>query len=205
MAPGQVHERNLTGPAADEVYATEEVLTVTSGTQAAGTVNWLLTDAQGTVRDVAQYDTDTDATEEVDHLVYSTFGQLLSQSANPSSGDQPIFYYNGTWQDQQTGLNDMGLRWYDVQVGDFVSEDPDSFGGGQANLSEFVGNSPTNFTDPSGLAAIPGVVLGQKGVYVDVNGKWVPIGIPVGTTLDSIGTPSFIAYNWGCDCCMGGG
>ena len=48
---GNVIERNLTGPAADEVYATEEVLTVTSGTQAAGTVNWLLTDAQGTVRD----------------------------------------------------------------------------------------------------------------------------------------------------------
>ena len=105
---GNVIEQNLTGPAADEVYATEEVLTVTSGTQAAGTVNWLLTDGQGTVRDVVQLSDGSPTV--VNHLVYSAFGQLLSQSADPTSGDQPIFYYNGTWQDPQTGLNEMGAQ-----------------------------------------------------------------------------------------------
>ena len=71
-AGGQVLDRNLTGPAPDEVYATEMVATVTSGPQEAGTVNWLLTDAQGTVRDVVQLD-GTSAVN-VDHLVYGAFG-----------------------------------------------------------------------------------------------------------------------------------
>ena len=40
---------------------------------------------------------------------------------------------------------------YDPSVGRFLSEDPIGFAGGDANLYRYVGNSPTNFTDPSGL------------------------------------------------------
>src|SRR5262249_51832832 len=42
-------------------------------------------------------------------------------------------------------------RWYDPKTGDFTTEDPDGFGAGQANLGEYVGNHPTNGSDPSGL------------------------------------------------------
>ena len=41
---------------------------------------------------------------------------------------------------------------YDPTVGRFISEDPIAFEGGDANLYRYVGNSPTNFTDPLGLA-----------------------------------------------------
>ena len=51
---GQVVERELNGPAVDQVLASETVTPVTSGHEAAGTVNWLLTDRQGSVRDVAR-------------------------------------------------------------------------------------------------------------------------------------------------------
>ena len=44
----------------------------------------------------------------------------------------------------------MGLRWQDPVDGDWDSENPISFGGGQTNLSEYCGNNPVNFIDPSG-------------------------------------------------------
>jgi RHS repeat-associated protein len=50
-----------------------------------------------------------------------------------------------------TGLNYDNFRWYDAVNGVFASQDPIGLGGGQANTEAFVGNSPTNFTDPMGL------------------------------------------------------
>ena len=152
---GQVIDRNLTGLAPDQVFATEEVLAVESGPQAVGTVNWLLTDNQGTVRDVVQFDSTTDTTAEVDHLVYGAFGALVSQApASGATDPSPIFYYNGVWQDPQTGLYDMGARWYDAVDAVFASYDPLGFGGGQNNLSEYCANDPTNLADPSGMGPI---------------------------------------------------
>lgn len=43
---------------------------------------------------------------------------------------------------------------YDPTVGRFITEDPIGFDGGDANTYRYVGNSPTNATDPSGLAGI---------------------------------------------------
>jgi hypothetical protein len=41
---------------------------------------------------------------------------------------------------------------YDPSVGRWLSEDPAGFGAGDANLFRYVGNDPTNDSDPSGLA-----------------------------------------------------
>lgn len=40
---------------------------------------------------------------------------------------------------------------YDPKIGRWTSEDPIAFDGGDPNLYRYVGNSPTNFTDPMGL------------------------------------------------------
>jgi uncharacterized protein RhaS with RHS repeats len=42
-------------------------------------------------------------------------------------------------------------RYYDASNGRFISEDPIGFDAGDGNLTRYVGNSPTNFRDPSGL------------------------------------------------------
>lgn len=42
---------------------------------------------------------------------------------------------------------------YDPRIGRWTSEDPIAFEGGDANLYRYVGNSPTNYTDPTGLLA----------------------------------------------------
>ena len=142
---GQVVERELYGPAVDQVLATEEV-TTGSGLQSAGTVNWLLTDNQGTVRDVARFAAGT--TSVVDHLVDDAFGQVTWQS---SATNQPTFMYQGMWQDPATGLSSTPTRIYDPATGTWLGPDRAGFNAGDTNLYRFCGNSPTNYTDPSGM------------------------------------------------------
>ena len=43
-------------------------------------------------------------------------------------------------------------RYYDPQIGRFISEDPIGFGGGGTNLYAYVGNDPVNKIDLMGLA-----------------------------------------------------
>ncbi len=42
-------------------------------------------------------------------------------------------------------------RWYDPDVGRWLSEDPIGFDAGDANLYRYVGNGVTNTADPSGM------------------------------------------------------
>ena len=48
----------------------------------------------------------------------------------------------------------MRHRWYDAQLGRFLSQDPIGHAGG-LNLYSYVGNNPTTFNDPSGLIYPP--------------------------------------------------
>ncbi len=139
--------------AVDQVLATETVPPGSGGTQAAGPVNWYLTDGQGTVRDVVQLLSGVATV--VDHVVYGSFG-------NATQGDNflgdftddppPEFGFNGMRLDPATGLYTADFRFYDPLTGNWLSQDPLGFAAGQTNLSEYCGNSPTNATDPSGLA-----------------------------------------------------
>ena len=60
--------------------------------------------------------------------------------------------------DRETQLYYAKARYYDPVAGRWLSEDPLGFGGGDANLYRYVGNSPTNGTDPSGLL-VPGTAV----------------------------------------------
>jgi hypothetical protein len=58
---------------------------------------------------------------------------------------------------------------FDPSTARWMSEDPASFGAGDADLYRYVGNSPTNEMDPSGLAE----VREHSGTFY---GVWGPIG-----------------------------
>jgi RHS repeat-associated protein len=111
-------------------------------------VSWLLPDHEGTIRDVAQYNSGTNTTIVVDHLKYDSFGNITAQS---NSAYQPLFGYTGQMWDANVGLYYYRARWYDPHTGRFISQDPLSFAAGDVNLYRYVTNSPTNFTDPTGL------------------------------------------------------
>jgi uncharacterized protein RhaS with RHS repeats len=54
-----------------------------------------------------------------------------------------------------------------------MSEDPIGFGGGQANLYGYVGNDPTNATDPSGLYKIISKDLRDSGLISEMDAEVV--------------------------------
>jgi RHS repeat-associated protein len=43
-------------------------------------------------------------------------------------------------------------RWYDPNLGRWLSQDPIGFSAGDPNLYRYVGNNVPNLADPSGLA-----------------------------------------------------
>ena len=145
-----VVERELYGPAVDQVLASEFPPSVPSGggSQSSGPVNWLLTDNQGTVHDVVQYTASSNTTAVIDHLIYDSFGQLTSQT---NATYQPRFTYAGMQLDPVSGLYYDNARWYDALNGVFISQDPLGFAAGDPNTSRYCFNSPTNGTDPSGM------------------------------------------------------
>ncbi|MBK7708705.1 MAG: RHS domain-containing protein [Acidobacteria bacterium] len=88
-----------------------------------------LTDSSGNVTSSASYDSFGNAT-----------GNLATR-----------YKFTGREYDDFTGLHYYRARWYDGNLGRFISEDPIGFAGGDVNLYGYVGNGPVNSTDPSGL------------------------------------------------------
>jgi RHS repeat-associated protein len=84
----------------------------------------------------------------VNQIDYDSYGNIVGQT-NPSVTFR--FGYTGREWDGETGQYYYRARYYDPTVGQFISQDPIGFAAGDANLYRYVGNSPTNFTDPSGL------------------------------------------------------
>jgi RHS repeat-associated protein len=82
-----------------------------------------------------------------DQYSYDVFGAIRAQSgtsANP-------WLFTGEQQDGESGLYYLRARFYDPQTGRFLSADPAGAGYPYA----YVGNSPVNFVDPSGLHCRP--------------------------------------------------
>jgi len=70
--------------------------------------------------------------------------------------DQPL-RYPGQYADESTGLHYNTFRYYDPEVGRFISQDPIGLLGGE-NLYAYAPN-PTGWEDPFGLARTPGHFL----------------------------------------------
>lgn len=60
------------------------------------------------------------------------------------------FLFTGREFDQETDLYHYRARAYSAQLGRFLQFDPIDFGGGDSNLTRYVGNSPILWVDPFG-------------------------------------------------------
>jgi RHS repeat-associated protein len=78
---------------------------------------------------------------------YTPFGGLTQSE----SFHQP-FTFSGEYGvlEEPSGLYYMRARYYDPQIGRFISEDPIRFAGGDVNLYAYAGNNPVNYVDPWG-------------------------------------------------------
>ena len=78
---------------------------------------------------------------------YDSFGKVIAETGTLENP----YIYTGRERDAETGLYYYRARYYDPQIGRFLSEDPIGFAGVDVNLYRYVANNPINFIDPSGL------------------------------------------------------
>jgi RHS repeat-associated protein len=149
---GNLETRYITAPGSDQVVAQ-------IGTD--GATAWLLTDHLGSTRLVVNSEGSI-----LDQLSYGSFGSVTESEPNFAE----LIEYTGWQYDVVTGLDYTPARWYDPVTSTWINEDPSGFAAGDTNLDRYVGNSPTNETDPSGLQ---GTV-----VPTDPNGRWNPFRAP---------------------------
>ncbi|MBI2346001.1 MAG: RHS repeat-associated core domain-containing protein, partial [Deltaproteobacteria bacterium] len=92
-----------------------------------------------------------------DRYFYHPFGQVLSQTGNTPN---PYKFAGalGVEADATTGLYYMRARYYDPAQGRFISKDPIGMAGG-INQYTYTENNPMSFSDPSGLFALPAVLI----------------------------------------------
>ncbi len=147
---------------------------VFSRTTATGTQS-LINDGLGTT--LALLDA---AGAEQTRYTYDPFGAVTQSGASSNNPSK----FTGR-EDDGTGLYYYRARYYSPQQQRFISGDPIGFAGGSTNLYAYVGNSPTNHTDPSGL--IFDTILDVGFIIYDI-GKLVTGGRKnVGDNLKNLG------------------
>ena len=95
-----------------------------------------------------------------DHLgstvgLVDSSGNITSSASYDSFGNSTNnlstrYQYTGREKDEFTGLHYYRARWYDANLGRFISEDPIGFAGEDMNLYGYVWNNPAMFRDPRG-------------------------------------------------------
>ena len=99
----------------------------------------------------------------VERETYDAYG-------NTAGSAKTRYSFTGRERDSLTGLMYYRARFYDPQLGRFISEDPIGLGGG-INSFAYVSNNPQNATDPSGLYEI------DVHYYVRSMSGWPQFGI----------------------------
>jgi RHS repeat-associated protein len=105
--------------------------------------NWTLGDHLNTIRDIVKSDGKV-----ADHLGYNSFGKLISVTKNP---DSTFFADTGKLTDKSSDLQWNINRWYDSNVGRWMSEDPIGFANHNINFYRYAINDPIIVIDKMGL------------------------------------------------------
>jgi RHS repeat-associated protein len=158
---GSLQTRYLDGLAVDQIYGQ---------TSSSGNTEWYLTDQLGSVVAIAS------SSAVLDQITYDPFGNIVTQT---NATDAVRFGFAGMEYDSVTGLYYDHARYYDAAIGRFTTQDPKSFSAGDTNLYRYVGNGPTETTDPNG----------EEWVYPwEPNANWTDwhLGEALGDTINNL-------------------
>src|SRR5258708_33484009 len=104
----------------------------------------------------------------VEGIGYDSFG-------NNGGSARARYGYTRRERDPDTGVLYYRARFYDPQLGSFISEDPLGFEAEDVNLYAYVGNDPPTYTDASGLERLNYTILpGQPAPPIITN----PVRLP---------------------------
>lgn len=116
----------------------------------------------------------TDVSENVvNSYAYTPFGIILNEVV---TFPQPFKYVGQLGvMSEDNGLYYMRARYYDPEVGRFISEDPLGFDGGDVNLYVYGGNNPVLYSDPSGEFIFSGTAAAYFFVVAPVAARYGPV------------------------------
>lgn len=120
---------------------------------------------------------------------YEPFGETTTTGAASDN----TYQYTGRENDG-TGLYQYRARYYSPAMKRFTSEDPIGFAGGDVNLQGYVGNSPPNYVDPSGLSFVTEGIDAATPGFMDDAYDWA---------TDQAAQSMEFYPDWGIDCSPG--
>lgn len=142
---------------------------------------WTLGDHLGSVRQVVDADQAVVAGYD-----YDAYGNLRGVTG-PRPAAAGRFGFTGRERDEATGLYYYRARYYDPDLGRFLSRDPRGLDAGDPNLYRYVRNSPVSLTDPTGQ-------LGLIELFVIKEALFGAILAPSVDELATIGCRSALLY-----------
>ena len=92
---------------------------------------------------------------------YEAWGRIRNETVSDGLKANIPFRFQGQYYDEESGLHYNRFRYYDPEIGRFVSQDPIGLRGGM-NLFEYAPN-PVGWTDPFGLLVTPHYTKGLNG------------------------------------------
>jgi RHS repeat-associated protein len=140
FADNELAQRNFWGSEIDELLAVDNLIDEET--------LWILADHLNSTRKILKNENGQVST--IASIDYDSFG-------NKVAGTNPIKYaYTGKFFDEITDLQWNLNRWYDPQTGQWMTQDPIGFNGGDVNLYRYVGNDVINMVDTEGLDTTSG-------------------------------------------------
>ncbi|MBO2013010.1 DUF6531 domain-containing protein [Hymenobacter negativus] len=105
--------------------------------------------------------------EEVWKAELNSYG--LIRSPHKSNSEECPFRYQGQYEDVETGLYYNRFRYYDPEIGQYISQDPIGMAGGD----RFYGYvyDPSTWVDVLGLTKAPASLPNKPGIYILTNGR----------------------------------
>ena len=137
------------------------------GLKQGGNFYYMLSDGLGSVRSIVDSSGNVVATNETD-----AYGVNLS---NTGSAELRANTFTGALgvRDDGNGLYYARNRYYNPQLGRWLSRDPIGYSGGDLSLYGYVDGNPLRYVDPSGLGPIRFFVQTAKGSWRKIKGGYL--------------------------------
>ncbi|MDQ2889717.1 MAG: RHS repeat-associated core domain-containing protein [Gemmatimonadota bacterium] len=120
-------------------------------------------------------------------LLYDSWGNIMTDTTATTRLNTLRFGFKGMLYDETLGLDTARARWYDPEVGRFLSDDPIGLSGG-INQYAVAGTDPINLRDPGGLASCAGVSINADSCGDPLTvGPGGGIGDPIGSADGGFG------------------